>query len=189
MSHRFNPNTPGEVGSHGITLGAEPRPLTVFLTVDVELWPTSWQSYRQDFPQAFRRFILGETSRGDIGLPFQLRMFKEYGLSATFFVESLFSCEFGIEPLRDIVQLIQDSGQDIALHAHPEWMTHSSRPIFETRGRYLFFQFTAQEQLRLIETALRQLTGVGVPAVKAFRAGSFAANEDTLAAVARRLGH
>ncbi len=166
------------------SVGGRP-PLKVFLTVDVELWPRSWDGYREEFPQSFRRFILGETRRGDVGLPFQLRMANDHGLRFTFLVESLFSWEFGIEPLRDIVNLIHDAGQNTELHAHPEWMTHSSKPIVETGGRYLFSQFTLEEQYRLIETAMAQLKQAGAPMMKAFRAGSFAANVDTLAAVAR----
>lgn len=153
--------------------------------MDVELWPRSWASYRQEFPDSFRRYILGETGRGAFGLPFQLRLASNHGLRFTFLVESLFSCEFGIEPLRDIVDLILDAGQDVQLHAHPEWITHSANPILEPKGRYVFSQFTLAEQHRLIDTALAQLGRAGGKSVTAFRAGSFAANADTLAAVSR----
>jgi hypothetical protein len=157
----------------------------VFLTVDVELWPSSWEKSREELPESFRRFILGETKKGKVGLPFQLRMLNDHGLRCTCFVESLFARDFGVEPLRDIVCLIDGGGQDIQLHAHPEWITHSARPVLETRGRYLLSQFNADEQLLLIETALEQLRAAGAPAVTAFRAGSFAANADTLEDVTR----
>lgn len=159
--------------------------MKVFLTVDVELWPSSWERCRQEFPQSFRRFILGETSRGAVGLPFQLRTLNDHELRCTFLVESLFSREIGIEPLQDIVRLVADAGHDVQLHAHPEWMTHSANPIFETGGRYLLSQFTVDEQCRLIETALEQLKAAGAATATAFRAGSFAANLDTLEAVTR----
>lgn len=171
--------------------GAEPQPqpdedvLRVFVTVDVEWWPRSWDNYRSEFRDCFRRYIFGETGRGDYGLPFQLRLANEHGLRFTFFVESLFACEFGLGPLRDIVDLIVDAGQDVQLHAHPEWIRHSPHPIFSTDGRYTFREFTADEQYRLIETARERLCEAGAKDAMAFRAGSFAANSDTLAAVSR----
>jgi hypothetical protein len=128
---------------------------------------------------------LGETPHGAYGLPFQLRAANEHGLRFTFLVESLFSCQFGIEPLRDIVSLVAGAGQDVQLHAHPEWLRHSPNPIFETNGRHTFRQFTAEEQSRLIEVARERLCEAGAKNVVAFRAGSFAANEETLTAVSR----
>jgi len=160
-------------------------PLSVFITVDVELWPRSWDNYQQEFRDSFHRYILGETATGAFGLPFQLRTANDHGLRFTFLVESLFSYQFGIEPLRDIVNLVVSAGQDLQLHAHPEWVRHSLHPIFETNGRHTFQEFTAEEQYRLIEGARERLLEAGATDVVAFRAGSFAANEDTLTAVSR----
>jgi len=160
-------------------------PLRVFITVDVELWPTSWENYRREFQDCYRRYILGDTGRGAYGLPFQVRMARDHGLRFTFLVESLFSCEFGRGPLVDIVGLIDEAGQDIQLHAHPEWVRHSASPILDTGGRFTFAQFTLDEQRCLIDAALANLREAGAKNVRAFRAGSFAANADTLTAVSQ----
>jgi hypothetical protein len=160
-------------------------PLPVFITVDVELWPSSWEGYRDEFQDCFRRYIKGDTGRGEFGLPLHLRMARDHGLRFTFLVESLFACEFGIGPLADIVGQIDEAGQDTELHAHPEWVRHASTPIFRTGGRYTFAQFTREEQSSLVAAALANLRAAGARNVSAFRAGSFAANADTLAAVAR----
>jgi hypothetical protein len=112
-------------------------------------------------------------------------MAKDHGLQFTFLVESLFSCEFGVGPLSDIVGLISEAGQDVQLHAHPEWVRHSANPILQTGERYIFSQFTLDEQRSLIDAALANLREAGAKNVRAFRAGSFAANANTLAAVSR----
>ncbi len=159
------------------------RPLRVFLTVDVELWPTSWQDFRSEFSSAFDRYILGRTAQGTVGLPYQLRMAKDHGLRFVFFVETLFACEFGLAALSEIVHMIQEAGQEVQLHAHPEWVRHASRPLIDTGERFIFRDFSDEEQSRLIEVALSNLTDAGAKKVRAFRAGSFQANAGTLRAV------
>ena len=159
--------------------------LKVFVTVDVELWPSSWEGYRTEIGESYRRYIIGRTSRGDYGLPFQLRIAHDHGLRFVCFVESLFACEFGSGYLNEIVQMIQEGGQEIQLHAHPEWVRHSSKPIVAAGKRYLLNQFDEHEQFRLIEVGLSNLNAAGASEVRAFRAGGFAANEDTFAAVRR----
>ena len=67
----------------------------------------------------------------------------------------------------------------------PSGSPHASVPLFETSGRFRFRDFTLDEQTRLVETALAELRSCGAEDVRAFRAGSFAANADTLAAVSR----
>lgn len=163
------------------------RPLKVFLTVDVELWPRSWDGYRQQFSDCFNRYVFGRTPTGTVGLPFQLELANDYGLRFVFFVESLFACEFGIDPLVDIVHTIQEAGQEVQLHAHPEWVAHAPAPIIDARGRFLFNDFSEDEQFHLLEAGLANILEGGVQNVRAFRAGSFAANAETLAAV-RRVG-
>jgi peptidoglycan/xylan/chitin deacetylase (PgdA/CDA1 family) len=63
--------------------------------------------------------------RGQYGLPFQLRMLDEHRLHGVFMVETLFTHGYGIEPLREIVELIQGNGREVQLHSHlhPEWIT------------------------------------------------------------------
>jgi hypothetical protein len=154
----------------------------VFVTVDVELWPQSWDQTNRGLAKAFDRYIMGNTSRGSVGLPFQLRMAKDYGLKFSFFVESLFACEMGIDALTEIVHMIIESGQEIQLHAHPEWINHSKAPFLDLGGRFLFGQLDEHEQRRLIEVSLGNMANAGVDVV-AFRSGSFSSNPSTLQAV------
>ena len=69
--------------------------MDVFLTVDVEVWCDGWDDIDAKFPDAFQRYIYGPTSRGDYGLPYQLRQLQDHGLTGVFFVEPLFSTRFG----------------------------------------------------------------------------------------------
>jgi len=112
-------------------------------------------------------------------------MARDHGLRFVFFVETLFACEFGHSALNEIVQMILEAGQDVQLHAHPEWVRHSSRPFIATGDRFVFRDFSEDEQSRLIEIALSNLSEAGAKEVRAFRAGSFQANGATLRAVKR----
>ena len=156
--------------------------MQVYLTVDVELWPNSWNGYRTQFTDCFRRFILGETRNGKYGLQFQLDMLKEYDLKGVFFVESLFACEFGISPLQEILSMILEAGQEVQVHAHPEWVVHMPKPFVEPHGRYTLGQFNRTEQYQLISKARENIVAAGVADPAAFRSGSFSTNKDTLLA-------
>ena len=158
--------------------------MNVYFTVDTELWPDSWQGFRTRFRESFDRYILGKTAAGSYGLEFQLRMIHEHDLQFVFFVETLFSCEGGLAPLKDIVAMVDRYGQEIQLHAHPEWVNHMETPFVETGGRYLFDEFSTDEQTALILKARERLEQAGGGTASAFRAGSFAANLSTLNAVA-----
>ncbi|QID16186.1 polysaccharide deacetylase [Nitrogeniibacter mangrovi] len=160
--------------------------LDVFFTIDVEIWCDGWTDIDRKFPEAYRKYILGPTSRGDYGLPFQLQMLADHGVLGTCFVEPLFSTRFGPQPLADIVGLIQDQGQDVQLHMHTEWVDESIKPLIadtSTKRQHLF-HYTLEEQTELIRAGAAMLAEAGASGIEAFRAGSFGFNLDTLRALA-----
>jgi len=159
--------------------------LKVYFTVDVEIW-CGWEHLNDRFPAAFRRYVYGPTPSGDYGLPMTLQVLADHGLSAIFFVESLFADRFGVAPLSEIVDLISSSGQEIQLHAHPEWADEALEPILEGHRikKPMLRQYSATDQLRLISRARDLLVRGGATGVKAFRSGSFGMNADTIDAVA-----
>jgi hypothetical protein len=67
----------------------------------------------------------------------------------------------------------------VQLHLHPFWAEAAGSTAF-----YELSDLDAGEQHALLETARRLLVEAGAPAPIAFRAGSFAANDDTLDALA-----
>ena len=160
--------------------------LDLFYTVDVELWCNGWSDIDRNFPDAFKTYIHGPTSRGNFGLPFQLRLLKDYGFTGVFFVEPLFSTRFGQPPLDEIVGLVRDSGQEVQLHLHTEWVDESTVPLVEHGGvkRQHLLQFALPDQTRLIAAGAELLALAGARGVNAFRAGNFGFNADTLAALA-----
>ena len=158
--------------------------LNVFITVDTEfypLWP-DWAS--AGLSRDIDRDIYGITSRGPFGVLYQLEILAKYGLKASFFVEGLFACATGDEPMRRIVDEIQERGQEVQLHLHPEWLQWMDKPLFESRQRETIDEFSAGEQNQLIAVAKENLVKAGATNISAFRAGDFAANAQTLEALA-----
>jgi len=160
--------------------------LNVFYSVDVEVWCGGWDNIDEKFPSAFETYIYGPTARGRYGLPYQLELLRQHGLLGVFFIEPLFSTRFGLEPLAEIVGLVRAAGHDAELHLHTEWVDES-RPLLlpgVTTKRQHLRQFSLSEQTQLIAIGARLLEQAGAEPVKAFRAGSFAFNQDTLGALA-----
>lgn len=159
--------------------------IDVLLTVDVEVWCDSWERQDETFADCFRGYVYGPTAKGQRGLPYQTEVLNDHGLKAVFFVESLFASRFGVEPLAEIVGLLQQGRQEVQLHLHPEWAQEARTPIlapFEGR-RSAMAQFDLDAQTRLLTVAKAHLAQAGQPEVKAFRAGSFAFNTDTIRAL------
>lgn len=159
--------------------------LDVFFTVDVEVWCDGWTNIDQKFPGAFRQYIYGTTPGGDFGLPYQLKVLNQHGLTGVFFVEPLFSTRFGKQALAEIVGLVQESAQEVQLHMHTEWVDEATEPLLEAvhaKRQHLRY-FTLAEQTTLIKTGAALLKQAGASDINAFRAGSFAFNRDTLNAL------
>ncbi|OGB33427.1 MAG: polysaccharide deacetylase [Burkholderiales bacterium RIFCSPLOWO2_12_FULL_61_40] len=160
--------------------------LDVFFTVDVEIWCDGWTNIDEKFPSAFRKYIYGPTARGNFGLPYQLAVLNDHGLTGVFFIEPLFSTHFGEQPLAEIVGLVREGGQEMQLHLHTEWVDESTQSLLEgtrVKRQHLRY-FSLQEQTVLIALGLRLLRQAGAPSIDAFRAGSFAFDANTLRALA-----
>lgn len=158
--------------------------MDVFITVDTEVWCDGWSDLDRKFPDAFRRYIYGPTSRGEFGLPAQFRILNEHGLTAAFFVEPLFSLRFGRTPLDEIVGLIHEAKQEVQLHLHTEWLDEAAERIFPEileKRRFLYL-FDRPQQTRLLELGAELLRRSGANGVNAFRAGSFGLGPETFAA-------
>ncbi len=159
--------------------------LNVYFTVDVEIWCDGWNDIDEKFPQAFKNYIYGHTWQGDYGLPYTLKLLKDHGLKGVFFVEPLFSGRFGHEPLKETVSLIKESNQSIELHLHTEWVDEAKHSLLPsvTHKKQFLRMFTLEEQKKIIKLGKQWLIDSGVDDVKAFRAGSFGFNIDTLSAL------
>lgn len=160
--------------------------LNVFFTIDVEIWCNGWQNIDEKFARAFDRSIHGNTPQGCYGLPYQLKVMNDHGLTSVCFVEPLFSARFGLDPLFEIVGLVNEAKHETQLHLHTEWVDESLTPLLDqvTGKRQHLRYFSKAEQISLISSGRNMLARCGAPDVNAFRAGSFGFNRDTLDALA-----
>ena len=159
--------------------------MNVYLTFDIEVWCNGWDNLDAVFPKHFERYVFGRSRHGEYSLPKTLEILNRYDLKGVFFVEPLFAARFGIGHLRTIVDLIHGAGQEIQLHIHPEWTDEIEPPILTdiSRKRQHLTYYTLDEQTKLIGFAKKLLEDAGSGPINTFRAGSFAANGDTYAAL------
>ncbi|MBX3595669.1 polysaccharide deacetylase [Sphingomonas sp.] len=153
-------------------------PTRAFLTVDTELM---WRHHAAglDIDAIAARSL----EPAGVGISHQLRMLAQHDLKATFFVDPMPAVAHGLDPIRRVVDAILEAGQDVQLHLHPNWAAASD----EDRTAHASFElidFTYIEQRELIRAASDLLVAAGAPRPIAFRAGSYCASDDTLAALA-----
>jgi peptidoglycan/xylan/chitin deacetylase (PgdA/CDA1 family) len=148
----------------------------VLLTIDTEL---VWRHHRAGL--SWQENFARTYDAAGVGIPYQLRILAEHGLKACFFVDPMPAAAHGLEPVRRMIEPILAAGQEVQLHLHPFW-ARLDRAEREGRCSELN-RFDAGEQKELIEQARDLLVAAGAPKPIAFRAGSFAADEKTLAAL------
>lgn len=161
--------------------------MDVFITVDAEVWPVHpgrWPHEPLSASNACEReldaYFHGSTAIGPYGLPYQLETLDRHALKATFFVDPLFSFALGLGTLKAVVSMIEDHGQSVGLHLHPEWLTDPRcKGLPRFRGPILS-AYSVVDQARLVEIGWARLVEAGAHPVPAFRAGSWGADLPTL---------
>lgn len=143
----------------------------ILLTIDTEL---RWEPRERG--ASWRENLALSYDSAGVGVPHQLARLGEHGLKACFFVDPMPALVYGIEPIRRMVEPILEAGQEVQLHLHPAW-ADPANPMFELAG------LGRDRQLELIRTASDLLVEAGAPRPIAFRAGSYAADLDTLKAL------
>jgi hypothetical protein len=165
--------------SHGVGRAA------VILTIDAEVAPhtSDWKRDRGRF--AMDRDIDGITNRGERGLRYQLEVAERHGFRAVVFLEALSAGVLGLDLLKELVTLVQLRGHEVALHIHTEWLPYLPQSLVgDRRGRYMY-DFSEDDQRRMIEQGLENLSRAGAERVVAFRAGNAGASLATLRAAQR----
>lgn len=164
----------------GVAMNQEPvRPAPVesnaatrvLLTIDTELtWrsDTRWPRWEVAFERSFEA--------AGVGIGYQLRTLARHALKASFFVDPMPACVFGIEPIRRMVEPILAAGQEVQLHLHPMWLADREAQLAS---------LDEQAQYDLIARARDLLIEAGAPGPIAFRGGNFSANDATLRCLAR----
>jgi len=151
---------------------------SVILTIDAEVAPhtSDWKRDRGRF--ATDRDIYGLTNRGERGLRYQLEVVERHGLKAVVFLEALSAGVLGLDLLKELVTLVQLRGHEVALHIHTEWLPYLPRPLVgDRRGKYMY-DFSEDDQRRMIDRGLENLSRAGAERVvrplRPKRARSFA---------------
>ena len=149
----------------------------VLLTIDTEL---VWRHHAAGF--GWEANFARSYEAAGVGIYHQLQVLRDHGLKACFFVDPMPALVFGLEPVRRMVDPILEAGQEVQLHLHPFWSDLAQgRPSGEHRE---LAAFSLETQRELIGQARDLLVSAGAPSPVAFRAGSYAANADTLTALA-----
>ncbi|ONF96922.1 polysaccharide deacetylase family protein [Sphingomonas jeddahensis] len=150
----------------------------VFLTIDIEI---AWRHHAAGLEPA--AVEARSIEPGGVGLRWQLDLLARHGLKASFFVDPLPARLYGLDPFRRIVAAVLDAGQEVQLHAHPNWAgaTLANR---RAHGSFELIDLSADGQRELLAEAAALLVAAGAPRPVAFRSGSYSANDDTLSALA-----
>ena len=151
---------------------------SVFLTIDTEF---AWRHHSagHDVADIHRRSI----EPAGVGVTYKLERLKAHDLKACFFVDPMPALTFGLDIFKRTIDAILTAGQEVQLHLHPGW-TEASAANRKVHARSDLSEYDRAEQEALIVQANDLLVAAGAPQPVAFRAGSYAANDDTLAALA-----
>jgi hypothetical protein len=160
---------------------------SVVISIDAEIAPhtSDWQHDGGRF--AADRDLYGVTARGERGLRYELDVIERHGLKAVVFLEALSAGVLGLDLLTEMVRLVRDRGHEVGLHIHTEWLAYYRRPLPGDRYGRNMSDFLEDDQVRLIDCGLKNLSRAGAGRTVALRAGNAGANTATLRA-ARRSG-
>jgi peptidoglycan/xylan/chitin deacetylase (PgdA/CDA1 family) len=151
----------------------------VFLTIDTELM---WRHHAAGLPLTEQ--MARSLEPAGVGIAYQLATLAKHGLKATFFVDPMPTMVFGLDAIRPVVEAILAAGQEVQLHLHPNWSGARADDAGTQYARFNLIEYSLDEQRALLSGARDLLKACGAPDPCAFRAGSYAANDDTLTALA-----
>jgi hypothetical protein len=156
----------------------------VLITVDTEL-SESRHRRGMSLEANIAASIHGDVAHGRFGIGWQMDQLEAHGLRGVFFVDPLSALVVGESFLADVVGPIIARGHEVQLHIHTEWLSLAGASRAPRRTGQLIRDFSEDDQADLIRQAGRLLENAGAPPPVAFRAGNYAASDETLAALAR----
>lgn len=156
----------------------------LLVTIDTEL-SAAFQRRGMTLADNIRLSIRAEASGRETGIGWQMATLERHGLKGIFFLDPLPALVHGTDFLREVVKPIVARGHEVQMHIHTEWLEWAKEsPVGGRQGRNIG-DFTLADQVVLLSLAKRWLEDAGAPAIRAFRAGNFGANDDTLRALAQ----
>lgn len=113
----------------------------------------------------------------ECGISRMMDMFDKYNMKATFFFNVYEYKAYGEEKISKIAQYIHDRGHDVQLHPHPDWAYDKGRPAL--------WQYSLDEQTKILEDGKNLLIKwIGENPI-ALRAGGYLADNNTLKAISK----
>lgn len=137
----------------------------IFLTVDVECHNLVKKNY----------YIDGLINNKCYGLKKILEVGKELNIPINFFYNFSELHKYGEEYVREIISLITSYNQTICLHVHPSFIERFGKPFF--------WEYSLEEQQRIIELSFSDYGHLCNRSPSAFRAGGYGVNADTYKAL------
>ncbi len=150
----------------------------VLLTVDSEALPKRASKDR------VKRLIWGEHVLGTAGVREMCAVADEVGGKLVFFVDAC-GAYAQLDEVAKVVRWLDGAGHDVQLHAHPEYLPESFWKEHGLTYRPRFFnQYDAKKAAFTINHFGKFISGLTGKPLRAFRAGSFRWNADTIRALA-----
>lgn len=155
----------------------------LLITVDTEL-SSSLHQRGVSLDDNVSRSIWAAAQGGAFGIGWQMDLLDRFGLKGVFFLDPLPALVHGADFLKPVVGDIVGRGHEVQMHIHSEWLAWAkASPVGDRQGRNIG-DFSLEDQIVLLGLAKHLLEEAGAPAITAFRAGNFGANDDTLRALA-----
>lgn len=120
-----------------------------------------------------KHLIYGETKNGKLcGIDMLMDMLDEYMIKGIFFVDIAEAWDYGEDSITEVLKHIKERGHDVGVHIHPEHMAD--------RKRLFLAEYNKGEQYEMIRKCTEFYQKVLGEPPKAFRAGKYGANWETL---------
>jgi hypothetical protein len=167
--------------------------MNVYFTVDTESsMGGAWRSPERR-PVPAERHVFCRSGEEELGIPLLTKLLRRYGLTGTFFVETLATKCLGEADTRSIFDFLRQHGQDAQLHIHPNFHFYSEwRRAQEEKRAYTpperrdFIGHLAEEtQMELFGEAIGYFEKFAGSRPKAFRAGCYAASSAMMRCLGR----
>ncbi len=150
------------------------------LTVDTEALP------KRAVTDHVKRLIWGEHDNGTAGVREMSAIGDEFGAKHVFFVD-MCGAYARREEIRAVIHWLDQAGQDVQLHAHPEYLPDSfwANTKYKIEPRLLNQYTDSLKEEYLLSHFAAEISAVTGKKINAFRAGSFRWNATTLRTLAK----
>lgn len=149
----------------------------VNISVDTEALPGRATSDHVD------RLIYGRVNDGEYGIPTQMRVFKELGIPATFYLECGQCALWGSEAISEVGKRVLDAGFDLQLHLHSELLARAHHWKWTRPVPPMLHNLDRAETFRALGFAVEQFYRIAGRLPDSFRAGAYLFNPHTLHAL------